>query len=81
MITQVEDKFKNILTGFAIDYGDKFFIFLEGLSKGYLLQIWAKVAKLSIEDGYVFYNSSYVFLTRFYEDFVPLGGVLKIKLR
>ncbi|XP_043251710.1 uncharacterized protein LOC122396977 [Colletes gigas] len=77
---QIEDTYKNILTGFAIDCRDKFFIFLEGLSRGYLLQIWENVAKLPTEDGYVYYNSSSVFLARLYEDFVPLGGVLKIKL-
>ncbi|XP_053972591.1 uncharacterized protein LOC128873219 isoform X1 [Hylaeus volcanicus] len=77
---KVEDTLQNILTGFAIDCCDNFFIFLEGLSKGYLLQIWEKVAKLPIEDGCVFYNSGCVFLERLYEDFVPLGGVLTIKL-
>ncbi|KZC06066.1 hypothetical protein WN55_07152 [Dufourea novaeangliae] len=76
----VEEATKNILTGFAIDANDQYYIFLEGLANGYLLKIWEKIAKLSNEEGYVFYNSTCVFLTRLYTDFMPLGGFLTLKL-
>ncbi|XP_043590769.1 uncharacterized protein LOC122571265 [Bombus pyrosoma] len=71
---------KHILTGFAIENCEKSYIFLEGLSNGYLLKIWEKAKKLPIQHKCIYYNSSYVFFTRLYEDFILLGGIIHIKL-
>ncbi|XP_076288029.1 uncharacterized protein LOC143212780 [Lasioglossum baleicum] len=75
---KVEETSKDILTGFAIDSCNRYYIFLEGLAKGYLLKVWERVAKL--ESKSVFYDSSAVFLVRLYKDFICIGGVLKLKL-
>nr|XP_012144136.1 PREDICTED: uncharacterized protein LOC105662913 isoform X2 [Megachile rotundata] len=71
---------KDILTGFVINSCEKFYIFLEGLSNGFLLTIWKMVADLPFENKCVYYNSSYIFLTRLYGDFVSFGGVVRIEL-
>ncbi|XP_026670243.1 uncharacterized protein LOC113464475 [Ceratina calcarata] len=71
---------RHVLTGFVIQDCERFYIFLEGLSNGYLLKIWEKLAKLPIQQKCIYYNSNYVFVTRFYEDFISLGGIVYIKL-
>lgn len=78
---QTQGILKHILTGFAIENCEKSYIFLEGLSNGYLLKIWENVKKLPIQHKCIYYNSSYVFFTRLYEDFILLGGIIHIKLR
>ncbi|XP_078038188.1 uncharacterized protein LOC144470659 [Augochlora pura] len=79
-VLTVDETSKNILTGFAIDSCGKYYIFLEGLAKGYLLKVWEKLAKIEIKRNCIFYNSSAIFLTRLYEDFMFIGGFLLLKL-
>ncbi|CAD1475624.1 unnamed protein product, partial [Heterotrigona itama] len=71
---------KHVLTGFAIENCGKCYIFIEGLSNGYLLKIWEKVKKFPIQHKCIYYNSNYIFLARLYEDFMFSGTVIHIKL-
>ncbi|KAK9294291.1 hypothetical protein QLX08_011043 [Tetragonisca angustula] len=78
--SKVQNILKHVLTGFAIENCEKCYIFIEGLSNGYLLKIWEKVKKFPIQHKCIYYNSNYIFLARLYEDFMFLGTVIHIKL-
>ncbi|KOX71790.1 hypothetical protein WN51_02360 [Melipona quadrifasciata] len=80
ILKDIRNILKHVLTGFAIENCEKCYIFIEGLSNGYLLKIWEKVKKFPIQHKCIYYNSNYVFLARLYEDFMFLGTVIHIKL-
>ncbi|XP_044757597.1 uncharacterized protein LOC123315803 [Coccinella septempunctata] len=63
----------DVITGFMIDSGTEIYIFVEGISHGYILEIWNKIHKINISVAKVLLNSETEFGDRIYKEFMSFG--------
>ncbi|KAL3276911.1 hypothetical protein HHI36_012279 [Cryptolaemus montrouzieri] len=76
MVHEVDD----VITGFMIDCGTEVHIFVEGISYGYILEIWNRIHKSNINVAKLYLNSEYDFENRLYESFLAFG-IYRITLK
>lgn len=63
----------DVITGFSIDNGKEVHIFVEGISYGYILEVWNKIHKVNTFTAKVFLNSETEFEKRMYQNFMVVG--------
>lgn len=64
---------EDILTGFLLDNGNSFAMFIEGPSSGFILNAWHLVNHISAQEAKVFFNTESVFEKRLYQQFLEKG--------
>lgn len=69
------------LTGFMIDNGSTYAIFLEGIANGFIRDIWNQIMDANHHILKAFYNSDFCFEKRLYTEFFKFGGIYTINLK
>lgn len=72
---------ENMLSGFIIDDGNCFILYVEGHSNGYILSLVHQISTFNYSTGKVFYNSDYLFEERLYMAFHKYGGFFTVTLK
>lgn len=63
----------DVITGFLIDNGTEVHMFVEGISHGYILEVWNKIHRINTTVAKVFLNSETEFEKRMYERLMVVG--------
>lgn len=70
----------NIISGFSIDNGDVFIMFLEGIAKWIKNVLWKNIKNEYFSCAKILYNSDHIYRDRIYAGMIPYGGVYSITL-
>ncbi|XP_044742543.1 uncharacterized protein LOC123305012 [Chrysoperla carnea] len=78
---KTEKAHQQFITGFYIDNGKTFYLFIEGSAAGFIHVIWSKIMNLTRKVALVWYNSDLVFTERLYSGMLPCLSVYGIVLK
>ncbi|XP_050299636.1 uncharacterized protein LOC126738377 [Anthonomus grandis grandis] len=76
-----ELKDNDILTGFIIDNGNNFVIYVEGHSVGYILNVWQDIDGISPQEAKVFFNTDQAYEQRLYHVCNKFSGFNVINMK
>ncbi|CAH1967677.1 unnamed protein product [Acanthoscelides obtectus] len=79
----IDMELSEVLTGFLIDNGNNYLMFVEGLMNGFFVEVFHLVDKCNLKVAKIFCNYEHAFEKRLYQDFIFTGIypiILKIPL-